>query len=99
MVPASKRKEAAWKEVLEARDEAAKERCIEAYKEEKRKVKRCIYQSKKKVNEQFGKKRNKDVNGKKKKRGPFSDTQPKEINIDRRLFYPPAPKNEYIWKM
>ena len=27
------------------------------------KVKRCIYQSKKKVNEQFGKKMNEDVNG------------------------------------
>ena len=45
-----KRKEAAWKEVLGAREEDAKERCMEAYKEENRKVKRCIYQSKKEVN-------------------------------------------------
>ena len=33
--------------------------------EEKRKVKRCIYQSKKKVNEQFERKMNEDVNGNK----------------------------------
>ena len=43
-------------EVLSASDEKAKERCIEVYREEKRKVKRCMYQSKKKVNEQFWKK-------------------------------------------
>ena len=35
---AVKRKEDAWKEVLEARDEDVRERCLEAYKEEKRKV-------------------------------------------------------------
>ena len=34
------------KEVLAASDEEAKERCMEMYREEKRKVKRCIYQSK-----------------------------------------------------
>ena len=33
---------------------------------EKRKVKRCIYQSKKKVNEQFERKKNEDVNGNRK---------------------------------
>ena len=33
------------------------------YREEKRKVKRNIYQSKKKVNEQFGMKMNEDENG------------------------------------
>ena len=33
------------KEVLGARDEDASERCLEAYKEEKRKVKKCIYQN------------------------------------------------------
>ena len=33
-----------------------------SYEEEKRKVKRCIYQSKKKVTEQFGRKKNEDVN-------------------------------------
>ena len=38
------------KEVLGARDEVAKDRCMEVYKEEKRKVKRCTYQSKKEVN-------------------------------------------------
>ena len=37
--------------MLVASDEEAKERCIEVYKEEKRKVKRCIYQSKKEVKE------------------------------------------------
>ena len=45
------RKEAAWKEVLAASVEETKERCMEAYREEKRKVKRCIIQSKMKVNE------------------------------------------------
>ena len=52
------RKEAAWKEVFVASNEETKERCMEAYKEEKRKVKRCIIQTKKKVNEQFGKNMN-----------------------------------------
>ena len=60
---AVERKEAAWKEVLEARDEVAKDRCMEIYKEEKRKVKGCIYQSKNGVNEQFGKKMNQDIDG------------------------------------
>ena len=50
---AVKRKADAWKDVLGARDEDARERCLEDYKEEKRKVKRCIYQSKKEVQEQF----------------------------------------------
>ena len=35
---------------------------MEACREEKRKVKTCIIHSKKKVNEQFGRKINKDVN-------------------------------------
>ena len=35
---------------------------MEANREEKRKVKRCIIHSKKKVNEQFRRKRNVDVN-------------------------------------
>ena len=39
---------AAWKDILEATDDkVAKDRCIEVYKEEKKKIKRCIYQSKK----------------------------------------------------
>ena len=49
-----------------ARDEDARERCLEFYKEEKRKVKRCIYQSKKEVQEQFRRKMNQDVNGNRK---------------------------------
>ena len=40
--------------MLEASDEENKERCMEAYREEMRKIKRGIIQSKKKVNEQFG---------------------------------------------
>ena len=39
---------------------------MEAYEEEKRKVKRCINQSKKKVQEQIGRKMNQDVNGSRK---------------------------------
>ena len=50
------------KEELAASNEEEKERCMEAYREEKIKVKRCIIQSKKKVNEQFGRKMNEDVN-------------------------------------
>ena len=37
------KKENAWKEVLGARDKDARERCMEAYKEKKRKVKRSIW--------------------------------------------------------
>ena len=44
---AIRRKEAAWKDVLAASNEKAKERCMEPYREEKRKVKMCIYQRKK----------------------------------------------------
>ena len=33
---AVKRKEDAWKEVLGARDEVARERCLEVYKEEEK---------------------------------------------------------------
>ena len=39
---------------------------MEAYREEKRKVERCIYQNKKKVIEQIGKTINEDVNGNRK---------------------------------
>ena len=46
-----RRKEAALKDVLASSDEEAEERCMEEYKEEKKKVKRCIYHSEKKVNE------------------------------------------------
>ena len=51
---------------MAASDEETKERCMEAYREKKRKVKRCIIQRKKKVNEQFGRKMNEDVNGNRK---------------------------------
>ena len=53
-----RKKEAPRKEVLAASDEEAKERFTEGYREEKRKVKRCIYQRKNKVNGQFGRKMN-----------------------------------------
>ena len=50
------------KEVLAvSSEEAKKKRCREFFKEEK--VRRCIYQNKKKVNEQIGRKMNEDVNG------------------------------------
>ena len=39
---------------------------MEVYKEEKRKVKRCIYQSKEEIQEQFGREMNEDVNGNRK---------------------------------
>ena len=52
--------------MLGARDKAAKERCLEIYKEEKRKVKRCIHQSKKEVRGQFERKLNQCVIGKRK---------------------------------
>ena len=43
---------------MSVRDEVAKEKCMEVSKDEERKVKRCIFQSKKKVNEQSGRKMN-----------------------------------------
>ena len=49
--------------MLGARDKAAKEKCMETYKEEKRRVKRCIYQSKKVVNKEFGRQMNQGVSG------------------------------------
>ena len=52
--------------MLSAKEEDAKEKCLEVYKEEKIKVKRCIYQSKEEVHEQFGRKINQDVNGNRK---------------------------------
>ena len=61
-----RRKEAAWKEVLVASHEEAKETCMEAYRDERRKVKKFKYQSKRKVNEQLGRKINEHVNGYKK---------------------------------
>ena len=35
---------------------------MEAYREQRRKVKRCMIQSRKKINEQFERKMNEDVN-------------------------------------
>ena len=49
--------------MLGARDEYGKERYMEPYKEGKRKVKMCLYQSKKEVKEQFERKMNQAVNG------------------------------------
>ena len=49
---------------MAASDEETIERCMEAYREEK--VKRCITQSKKRINEQFERKMNEDVNGNRK---------------------------------
>ena len=51
--------------MLGDRDEVAKEECMNAHKEENRNVKRSIYQRRKEVNEQFGRKMNQDVNGNK----------------------------------
>ena len=47
-------------------NEETKESCMEVYRKEKRKVKRCTIQSKKKVNEKFRRKMNEDVNGNRK---------------------------------
>ena len=46
-----RRKKAAWKGVLAANDAEIKEKYMEVYREEKRKVKRCIIWNKKKANE------------------------------------------------
>ena len=46
------------KDALGTREKIEKKRCMEVHKEEKRKVMRCIYQSKKKGNEQFRRKMN-----------------------------------------
>ena len=54
------------KEMLGVRGEEAKERCMKAYREERKKIKRYTYQNKKKVNEQFGRKMNEDLNGNRK---------------------------------
>ena len=51
---------------MAACNEDAKERCKEVYREEKRKVKMYIYQSKKKVNKLLVRKMNEDVNGNRK---------------------------------
>ena len=52
--------------MLGAGYEDARESCLEVYKEEKRKVKRSIYQCKKEVQEQFRRKMNQGVNGNRK---------------------------------
>ena len=44
-----------------ARDDAENDRYLDIYKEENRKVEKCIYQRKREVNEQFGRKMNQDV--------------------------------------
>ena len=52
--------------MLRAKGENTKERCTKAYTEENRKVKGYIYQSKKEVNEKFGRNMNQDGNGNRK---------------------------------
>ena len=42
-------KEAAWKNVLRAKDEIMKNLYMEIYKEKMRRVKRCIYKNKKRI--------------------------------------------------
>ena len=51
---AVEKKEAEWKDALGATDKFAKERSMEAYKEEKGRVKGCIYQIKNEMIGQFG---------------------------------------------
>ena len=63
---AVRRKKAAWKVVFAASNEEAKERNMVAYREEKRKVERGLYQNKNKANEEFRRKMNQDVNGNRK---------------------------------
>ena len=53
--PVTERKKAAWKEALGASGEVAKERFYGNSQRRKEKAYRCIYQSKKEVNKQFGK--------------------------------------------
>ena len=52
--------------MLAASDEEEKETCMQANREKKREAKRCIYQSREKVIEQFGRKMNEVVNGNRK---------------------------------
>ena len=51
---------------MAASDEEENERCMETYREEKKRVKGCVCKSKGKVGEQFGRKMNGDVNGNRK---------------------------------
>ena len=51
---------------MAASNEEVKERCMGIYREEKRKIKKCMYQIKKKINEEFGRKRNQDMHGNRK---------------------------------
>ena len=61
-----RRKEAALKEVLGVRDEDAKDKMFGSLPRRKREKLKCIYQSKNKINEQFGRKMNQNVNGNRK---------------------------------
>ena len=47
--------------MLGVKEELAKEKCMEVYKKKKRKDKRCICQSKKEVNKQFGIEMNQNI--------------------------------------
>ena len=59
-------KAAVEKKEAAARDKVAKDGCMGVYKEEKRKIKKCIYQSKREANGHFGRKMNQDVDEDKK---------------------------------
>ena len=63
---AVERKKVAFLNVLKANDVISKERCMDVYREERKKTKRCISMRKREVNEQFGKKMNEDIHGNKK---------------------------------
>ena len=57
----------------------------EAYREERRKVKGCIYQNKKKVNEQFGRKMNQGVNRNRKLFWKMSNGKGGELQYNKGL--------------
>ena len=58
---------------------------MEVYKEEKRKVKRCIYESKKNVQEQFRRKMNQDVNGNRKFLKEVSKANGRKVENSNRI--------------
>ena len=57
---AVERKEAAWKDVMGARVEVTKDRLWRSVKKKRKRLRKCIYQGKKEVNEQFRRKMNQD---------------------------------------
>ena len=57
------RKEAEGKEVLGVREEVVKERCVQINKEEEKRIKSCLYESKDEKSEQLGMKISQGVSG------------------------------------